>query len=80
MLKRLMTLVVAAAALTVAGCKSNSCGGCSKSSSGSLLHCEKPCYGKSFKRDGRQMMDFVDVYFLNYDKHDPFRCDPCLGD
>ena len=39
-----------------------------------------PCYGKSFQRDGRQMMDFVDVYFLNYDKHDPYRCDPCLGD
>jgi hypothetical protein len=47
-------------------------------------HCEKPCYGKT-PADGRQMMDFVDVYFLNYDKHDPYRCDPAsvtkgLGD
>ena len=77
-MKRLMTLMVAAAALTVAGC--SSCGSCGRSSGSSLLHCEKPCYGKSFQRDGRQMMDFVDVYFLNYDKHDPLRCDPCLGD
>lgn len=70
MLKRLLTLVVAAAALTVTGC------GCN----GGFLHCERPCYGKAFRRDARQMTDFVDTYFLTYDKHDPFRCDPCLGD
>ena len=75
-MKRLMTLMAAAAALTIAGCSSGgSCG-----SGGSLLHCEKPCYTKNLHRSGRQMMDFVDVYFLNYDKHDPLRCDPCLGD
>jgi hypothetical protein len=67
MLKRLMTLAVAVATLTVAGC----CGGGS---------CGPKCYGKNYQRALRQEMDFVDVYFLNYDKHDPFRCDPCLGD
>lgn len=66
MLKRLMTVALAVSSLALTAC----CG----------LHCEKPCYGKSLQRDGRQMMDFVDVYFLNYDKHDPYRCDPCLGD
>ncbi len=80
-MKRLMTLVASVAVLTVAGCSSRgSCGSSCGSSGGNWPHCEKPCYGQSFKRDGRQMMDFVDVYFLNYDKHDPFRCDPCLGD
>ena len=69
MLKRLLTVALAVASLAATAC-----------SCGTGLHCEKPCYGKSFKRDGRQMMDFVDVYFLNYDKHDPYRCDPCLGD
>ena len=77
-MKRLMTLMAAVATLTVAGCGScNSCGG---SESHGLLHCERPCYGKNLQREGRQMMDFVDVYFFNYDKHDPFRCSPCLGD
>ena len=78
MLKRLATLGVLVVALATAGC--SSCGSCGSSSSGSLLHCESPCYFKSFHRDARQMMDFVDVYFLNYDKHDPYRCDPCIGD
>jgi hypothetical protein len=83
MFKRLMTLAVAVVALTAAGCSSSgrcgsSCG--TKSASTPWLHCEPPCYGKNLKRSSRQMMDFVDVYFLNYDRHDPFRCDPCLGD
>ena len=64
MLKRLLTLVVAAVVLTTTGC---AC-------------CSKPCWGKALQRDARQMGDFVDEYFLTYDKHDPFRCDPCLGD
>ena len=77
MLKRLLTLVALVGTLAVAGC--SSCKSCS-SGSGGLLHCESPCYGKSLQRDGRQIMDFVDVYLFNYDKHDPYRCDPCLGD
>lgn len=68
MLKRLLTAALAVSSLGLAGC-------CS-----SWFHCEPPCYGKSFQRSSRQMTDFVDVYFLNYDKHDPYRCDPCLGD
>jgi len=64
MLKRLMTLAVAVATLAATGC---AC-------------CGPKCYGKNYQRALRQEMDFVDVYFLNYDKHDPFRCDPCLGD
>ena len=64
MLKRLLTLVALIGTLAVAGC---SC-------------CDSPCYGKSLRRDYRQIGDVVNVYFLNYDKHDPYRCDPCLGD
>jgi hypothetical protein len=67
MLKRLLVLAVLTVSLTLTAC----CG---------CLRCESPCYGKSFCRAGRQMVDFVDVYFLNYDKHDPYRCDPCLGE
>lgn len=70
-MKRLLILAVAVFTLGLAGC--SSCGG-------SGLHCEKPCYGKNFQRSGRKMMDFVDVYLLNYDRHNPYRCDPCLGD
>ena len=66
MLKRLAILAVVVAGLATTGC--------------GLLHCEPPCYGCAYRRAGRQMMDFVDVYFLNYDKHDPFRCDVCIGD
>ena len=64
MLKRLLVLAVAVVGLTAAGCAKCGC----------------KCYTKSLQRDQRQMMDFVDVYFLNYDRNDPFRCDPCLGD
>jgi hypothetical protein len=70
MLKRLLVLVLLAASLTLSAC----CVG------GGCFRCERPCYGKSFCRAGRQMVDFVDVYFLNYDKNNPYRCDPCLGD
>ena len=76
MLKRLLTLVALIGTLAVAGC--SSCKSCS-SGGGGFLHCESPCYGSSLHRDARQMMDFADVYFFNYDKHDPYRCDPCLG-
>ncbi len=69
-MKRLLLLAAVAAALGLAGC----------SACNDPFHCERPCYAKSFQRDGRKMMDFVDVYLLNYDKHDPYRCDPCLGD
>ena len=77
MLKRLLTLVALIGTLAVAGC--GSCNSCS-SGGGGYLHCESPCYGKSFHRDARKIMDFTDVYFLNYDNHDPYRCDPCIGD
>lgn len=63
-MKRLMTLIAAVAMLAVTAC----------------CACGPKCYGKSYSRAARQEMDFVDVYFLNYDKHDPFRCSPCLGD
>jgi hypothetical protein len=43
-------------------------------------HCECPCYCQALKRDSRQIMDVIDVHFLNYDRHDPFQCDPCIGD
>lgn len=76
MLKRVMTLVLAVVLLGMAGC--SSCGSCS--SRGAFLHCECPCYARSFQKDAYHIMDFVDVYFLNYDKHDPYRCDPCIGD
>ena len=69
MLKRLLALLVAVAGLTLSGC------GCS----GGYLHCEPPCYGRSYHRAAVHMMDFVDVYLLNYDKHDPYRCEPCIG-
>jgi len=68
MLKRVLTLVAAVGLLMITGC------------CGTGVHCEKPCYGKSFQRSGRQIMDVVDVHLLNYDRHNPFRCDPCLGD
>ena len=73
-LRPIVTIVALAGALGAAGC--GSCGG----GGGGFLHCESPCYGASFHRDARQMMDFVDVYFLNYDRHDPYRCEPCIGD
>ncbi|MBL9087630.1 MAG: hypothetical protein JNM10_10870 [Planctomycetia bacterium] len=80
MLKRVLTLVVAAGLILTAGCSSGG-GRCS----GGLCmpvkpHCEKPCYCKSFQRSSRQIMDVIDVHLLNYDRHDPFRCDPCIGD
>jgi hypothetical protein len=84
MLKRLLVAVALVATFTLTGCSSSSsCGSCSGSSScgpGGCLRCESPCYGRSFCRHGRKMVDFLDVYFLNYDRHDPFRCDPCAGD
>ncbi len=77
MLKRFLVALVAVAGFATAGC-SSSCGSCK---GGGLLHpCESPCYGKAYHRNVRQMMDFTDVYFLNYDRHNPYRCDPCLGD
>ena len=79
MLKRLMLVVVAMVSLTLAACSScSSPGGCS----GPICThpCECPCYSKNSCRHTRQMMDFIDVYFLNYDRHDPYRCDHCLGD
>ncbi len=66
MLKRLLVLAVAVGSIALSGCR--------------CLHCECPCYGKSLCRDTRKMMDFVDIYFLNYDRNDPYRCDPCIGD
>lgn len=79
MLKRVMTLVVAVGLLTTAGCSSK--GGCSSGPCWPLkAHCESPCYCKSFQRSSRQIMDVIDVHLLNYDRHDPFRCDPCIGD
>jgi hypothetical protein len=42
--------------------------------------CEKPCYGCSFRRDARQITDCLNLHLLNYDKNDPYRCDPCAGD
>jgi hypothetical protein len=75
MLKRLLLSVGLLGALTAAGCSAGGCGG-----GGPCLRCESPCYGASFCRHGRKMVDFIDVYFLNYDRHDPFRCDPCAGD
>jgi hypothetical protein len=80
MLKRLATLGLVVAALATAGCKSSSCVGCSSASDRTFLHCERPCYCRAFQKDARQIMDFVDIYLLNYDKHDPYRCDPCLDD
>ena len=77
MLKFLMTLVLAVVLLGTTGCCSScGCGG----NRSAFLHCECPCYAKSFQKDAYHIMDFVDVYFLNYDKHDPYRCDPCIGD
>jgi hypothetical protein len=70
MLKRLLTLFAAVALLTVSGCSA----ACVR------LHCEPPCYCCSFQRSTRQMMDVVDLHLLNYDRHDPYRCDPCIGD
>lgn len=84
MLKRVLTLVVAAGLLFTAGCSSK--GGCGCKSTGDGIcfpvkpHCEKPCYCKSMQRSSRQIMDVIDVHLLNYDRHDPFRCDPCIGD
>jgi hypothetical protein len=80
MLKRLLIVAAAVGAFGFAGCSSGSCskGGCKGPV---CLHpCECPCYSKNYCRKSRQMMDFIDVYFLNYDRHDPYRCDPCLGD
>ncbi|MCC7138317.1 MAG: hypothetical protein IT460_07830 [Planctomycetes bacterium] len=78
MFKRVVTLALAAAALFVAGC--SSCNSCKTPSRGAtLLHCDPPCYGKALQRSARQVMDVVDVHFLNYDRHDPYRCDPCIG-
>jgi hypothetical protein len=76
MLKRFLTLVGAVALLTVGGC----CSSCNHGGGTVIGHCECPCYGKALQRDGRQIMDVIDVHFLNYDRHDPFRCDPCIGD
>jgi hypothetical protein len=70
MLKRLLLSVGLIGVLAATGC----CGG------GGCLRCETPCYGKNLCRHGRQMTDFLDVYFMNYDRHDPYRCDPCAGD
>jgi hypothetical protein len=78
MLKRLLVVLVAVVGLTLAAC--SSCGGCGGGGGGCFHPCESPCYGRSFCRATRQMTDFVDVYFLNYDRHNPYRCDPCLGD
>ena len=65
MLKRLMLLAVAAATLGLTGC--------------CALTCESPCYAKSFQRDAGEIADCFNLYMLNYDKHDPYRCDPCAG-
>jgi hypothetical protein len=79
-MKRLFLVAVAVVALVASGCRSGGCGSCSsKGHSSPWLHCDPPCYGKSLQRNTRQVMDFVDVYLLNYDRHDPYRCDPCLG-
>jgi hypothetical protein len=80
MLKRVAVLAVLVVSLATTAC--SSCGGCGSGAyaGGGFLHCEPPCYGRAYHRAARQMMDFVDVYFLNYDKHDPFRCDVCVGD
>jgi len=72
MFKRLAILVGAVASLSFAGCSGSV--GCVRA------HCEPPCYCCSLQRDTRQIMDVIDVHFLNYDRHDPFRCDPCIGD
>ncbi len=80
MLKRfVMVALVAVAGFLASGCSSG-CGSCGKSGGGLFHPCESPCYGKAYHRNVRQMTDFVDVYFLNYDRHNPYRCDPCLGD
>ena len=79
MLKRLAILVAAVAGIALTGCScpGSYCGG----SIGCIRpHCEPPCYCCSLQRDTRQIMDVIDVHFLNYDRHDPFRCDPCIGD
>jgi hypothetical protein len=67
MLKRLLLVVGLIGVLVTTGC----CG---------CLRCESPCYGRNLCRHGRQMVDFLDVYFVNYDRNDPYRCDPCAGD
>ena len=80
MLKRLAILAVLVVGLATTACSCNSCGAGPCGQNGGFLHCECPCYGQAYHRAGRQIMDFVDVYFLNYDKHDPYRCDVCAGD
>ena len=75
MLKRLLAVVAATATLAVSGC--STCKSCS--SGGSFLHCEKPCYGRAWQKNANNIMEFTDTYFLNYDKYDPYRCDPCVG-
>jgi hypothetical protein len=84
MIKRLLLAVGLVGALTSTGCSSGSCAPgptCGRGFACICLHpCEKPCYCASICRHTRKMTDFVDVYFLNYDRHDPFRCDPCAGD
>ncbi len=83
MLKRIRALVVAfvaVAGFAAAGCSSSGCGSCGGGGGGLFHPCESPCYGKNYGRSVRQMTDFVDVYFLNYDRHNPYRCDPCIGD
>ena len=79
MLKRLVVLLGAVAALAVSGCSCNGCTTCS-SRGPILLHCQCPCYDQAIRRDTRQIMDVIDVHFLTYDRHDPYQCDPCLGD
>lgn len=81
MLKRVSVLLAAAALLVTAGCSSRKGGGCADGLCfPAKLHCEKPCYCKHLQRSSRQIMDVVDLHLFNYDRHDPFRCDPCLGD
>ena len=76
MLKRLLVVAGVVGSFALAGCSSGGCG-TGKCGGPVCLHpCESPCYSKSLCRNTRKMMDFVDVYFLNYDRHDPFRCDP----
>jgi hypothetical protein len=65
MLKRLMLLAVAAVTLGLTGC--------------CALTCESPCYGKHFQREAGEIADCLNLNLLNYDKHDPYRCDPCSG-
>jgi hypothetical protein len=88
MFKRVLVALGMVGALAAAGCSSGGCGSCSTAprcgSTGFgcvCLHpCESPCYCRALCRNTRKMTDFIDVYFLNYDRHDPFRCDPCAGD